>query len=94
MLNASPLTEARKSRATSQMRARLLREVREAQRRPSPDQARRIRVRAGVSRVRLAAELGVHVQTVVRWELALRRPRGTTAETYYDLLAQLDRVSA
>lgn len=71
-----------------------MREVREAQSRPTPEQARDIRCRAGLTRARLAEVLGVHPQTVVRWELRLRTPRGEIGRAYYALIEDLRRVVA
>lgn len=70
----------------------LIREVRAQRRLPSPALARAIREAAGVSQGRLADELGVDRVTVTRWEGGLRRPRGSTAARYAELLAQLKRI--
>lgn len=67
----------------------LIDEVRQAQRLPSPSFARMIRVAAGVSQGRLAAELGVNTSTVGRWESGERTPRGVSRAKYAALLEQL-----
>lgn len=71
----------------------LLDEVRESLALPGPDVARQIREAAGVSRARLASELGVHEITVQRWEAGLHAPHGELRRTYSRLLAQLDQVT-
>jgi len=71
----------------------LLDEVRESLSLPAPNVARQIREAAGVSRVRFAAELGVHPLTVMRWEDGTRTPHGENRRTYGRLLAQLDQVT-
>ena len=60
---------------------------------PPPAAARNIRVRAHVSRTRIAAELGVHAITVARWERGTRAPRGDLRVRYARLLRQLDDVA-
>ena len=67
----------------------LIAEVRAARQLPTPALAREIRRAAGVSRDRLAAELGVHPVTVTRWESGTRHPRGTLRVAYAQLLGQL-----
>jgi transcriptional regulator with XRE-family HTH domain len=74
------------------MAGKLLREVRERRRVPSPALARAVREAAGVSQARLAAELGVDRVTVARWELGIRHPRGKRADAYAALLAQLQEA--
>ncbi len=69
-------------------------EVRRARSLPGPALARAIREAAGVSQVRLAAELGVHRVTVVRWETGERAPSGRLRAAYATLLAELREVSA
>lgn len=71
----------------------LLDEVRESLALPGPDVARQIREAAGVSRVRLANELGVHEITVQRWEAGLHAPHGELRRAYSRLLAELDQVT-
>jgi transcriptional regulator with XRE-family HTH domain len=67
----------------------LVAEVRLARQLPSPRIAKLIREEAGVSQQRLADELGVNRVTVARWELGLRRPRGSHLERYSELLDAL-----
>jgi DNA-binding transcriptional regulator YiaG len=55
--------------------------------------ARAIRESAGVSQARLAAELGVHRMTVVRWESGARSPRSDQRAAYAALLAELQKVA-
>lgn len=68
----------------------LLEEVRKAKRLPSPQMRKSIRVEAGISQTRMAAELGVDRVTVARWETpGDRTPRGELLERYSDLLMGL-----
>ena len=67
----------------------LLEEVRWSRRLPAPNVARMIRVAAGVSQQRLAAELCVHRMTVVRWESGERVPRGLHRVAYAQILEKL-----
>lgn len=60
---------------------------------PPVKMRRAIRVTAGVSQVRMAAELGVHRLTFVRWENGVHEPRGDNRAQYASLLAQLQQVS-
>jgi DNA-binding transcriptional regulator YiaG len=70
----------------------LIEEVRSRQ--LPPLQLRRaIRVAAGVSQVRMAAELGVHRLTFVRWESGTHVPRGEHRAHYASLLSELQQVS-
>lgn len=71
----------------------LLDEVRLALTLPTPDVARGIREAAGVSQVRLAAELGVHPLTVARWESGTYAPRGDLRRGYARLLHNLDEAT-
>jgi DNA-binding transcriptional regulator YiaG len=71
----------------------LVAEVREARTLPRPDVARAIRVTAGVSQARLAAELGVHELTVHRWETGTHSPRGAVRLAYARLLRELDEAT-
>lgn len=48
---------------------------------------------AGVSQVRLAAELRVHRATLIRWENGDQEPRGDARERYARLLAELREVA-
>lgn len=58
---------------------------------PTRLRARGIRERAGWSRQRVADELGVHVNSVVRWEHGIQMPTGRNLWPYAELLARLDR---
>jgi transcriptional regulator with XRE-family HTH domain len=58
---------------------------------PYPTVARRIRERAGWSRQRMADELGVHVQTLIGWELGLGIPSRSNIWPYAALLDRLGR---
>ncbi|GEM_PF-3137402 len=60
---------------------------------PTPVMGREIRRAAGVSRQRLADEIGVHVVTLARWERGTRKPRGPNRLTYARVLIELQRVS-
>ncbi len=68
----------------------LLDEVRISRQLPPPALACEIRRAAGVTRQRLADELGVHVVTVARWERGTRHPRGSTRTAYAQLLLDLN----
>ncbi|MCW2496581.1 helix-turn-helix transcriptional regulator [Jatrophihabitans sp.] len=72
----------------------LLEEVRARHRAFLPEVAKAIRIAAGVSQPRLAAELGVHPMTVYRWEAGTRTPTSSHLVAYVDLLEQLRAVSA
>lgn len=56
---------------------------------PSPDEARAIREAAGVSKRRLARELGVHEYTLARWERGDFHPASRSLRRYVELLAAL-----
>ena len=71
----------------------LVDEVRVSHRLPTPRLARAIRESAHVSQVRLAAEIGVHRLTLVRWERGTSRPRGASLAAYVELLERLQEVS-
>lgn len=53
--------------------------------------ARSIRQAASLSLPELAAEIGIGVSTLWRWEAGQRQPRGDAAERYADLLDRLMR---
>lgn len=72
----------------------LLEQVRARTQLPSRAVGRAIRKRARVSQAEMAAELGVHVTTVQRWELGLRQPRGRFAARYAELLRLLEAESS
>jgi DNA-binding transcriptional regulator YiaG len=52
-------------------------------------QARRIRLRAGLSLAEVADPVGVTPAAVYRWEVGDRRPRGEAALRYLALLDEL-----
>jgi DNA-binding transcriptional regulator YiaG len=60
---------------------------------PSPAARMAIRRRAHISRERMAAELGVHVISVARWERGTRNPHGDLRVRYARLLELLDEVA-
>lgn len=70
----------------------LIDEVR-ARQLPSAKTCRAIRLAAGVSQTRMAAELGVHRVTLLRWENGVQEPRGESRERYAQLLAGLREVA-
>lgn len=72
----------------------LLERARSAHRLPEPLVAKEIRVAAAISQAEMAAELGVHRMTVVRWEDGSRRPRGDLLVAYVALLDQLKAAGA
>ena len=61
---------------------------------PPAKTRRAIRLAAGVSQVRMAAELGINRVTFIRWENAAMEPRGENAERYARLLTGLAQVSS
>ena len=69
----------------------LLEEVRLTRRMPSPEAARKIRLAAGLTQWRMAAELGVHRVTFARWELGSSRPTTPQRLKYAELLAALQQ---
>lgn len=71
----------------------LIDEVRERQL-PPVTVRQAIRRAAGVSQVRMAAELGVHRTTFIRWENGAQDPRGDSRAHYARLLAELQQVPA
>jgi DNA-binding transcriptional regulator YiaG len=71
----------------------LIDEVRARQLPPAPVR-RAIRRGAGVSQIRMAAELGVARSTIIRWESGEHVPRGDARERYARLLAELQAVAA
>lgn len=81
-------------RANLEVTLDLLEEVRQARQLPERHAARLIRVMAGVSQTRLAAELGVHRNTVIRWESGERKPRGALRQDYASLLDELRRAAS
>jgi DNA-binding XRE family transcriptional regulator len=67
---------------------RLIDEV-QARRLPSLAARRAIRLDAQVSQARMAAELGVHRLTFIRWENGTNEPRGENRVRYARLLGEL-----
>lgn len=63
-----------------------------ARRLPPVAMRRAIRIAARVSQVRMAAELGVHRLTFIRWENGACEPRGESAGRYASLLAALEHL--
>lgn len=61
---------------------------------PSPSEAKALRLRARISRRRLADELKVDVATLWRWEEGRSEPRGRSLIDYARLLAELQQVVA
>jgi DNA-binding XRE family transcriptional regulator len=70
----------------------ILDEVRAARRLPGPAVRREIRRNAGLSQQRLADELGVHWQTVHRWETGRAEPSMPVRARYARLLADLNEL--
>lgn len=56
---------------------------------PAPAMCRAIRVSAGLTQADVAEILGVSRETVARWELGTRAPRGEILLRYLDLLDTL-----
>jgi len=56
---------------------------------PDPEVARSIRLRAGLSRERIAQAVGVSRATVANWETGSSLPRGANRVAYARLLAEL-----
>lgn len=79
--------------SVSHVRMTLIEEVL-ARQLPPVDSRRAIRTAAGVSQTRMAAELGVHRLTFVRWENGTHEPRGDNRAHYATLLARLQQVSS
>lgn len=59
---------------------------------PAPSQARIVRIAAGVSQERLAAELGVSRRSVARWETGASQPTKLVRPRYAALLRELMTV--
>jgi DNA-binding transcriptional regulator YiaG len=74
------------------MHGKLLDEARALRSLPSPAMAEALRRDAGISRRRLAKELGVHEITVWRWEQGATQPRGRCAVVYAEVLKALREV--
>jgi DNA-binding transcriptional regulator YiaG len=56
---------------------------------PSPSVCRALREGAGLSQEDVATAVGVHRETVSRWERGERAPRGTHLVGYVSLLTEL-----
>lgn len=68
--------------------------ITEARLLPPPVVARAIRIGAGVSQTRMAAELDVHRVTVVRWETGKSEPTGPLRLRYARLLDDLRQITS
>lgn len=56
---------------------------------PIPAMRRAIRISAGLTQTDVADVLGVHRESVTRWELGTRTPRGEVLHRYVELLEEL-----
>jgi transcriptional regulator with XRE-family HTH domain len=72
--------------------ALLLDEVRLARSLPDPEQARSLRLAAGISLERMAAELKVNPVTLYRWEAGHSKPRRVAHLAYAQILSDLAAV--
>ncbi len=70
-------------------RAELAERGRARRRLPPPSVRRRIRVRSSASQADVAALLGVHRETLSRWERGVRDPSGRQLVAYVALLEEL-----
>lgn len=59
---------------------------------PSPQECRRLRIAAGLTRRDIADAIGASVPAVGHWENGLRRPRGEFAERYAEVIAAIRRA--
>lgn len=73
---------------------KLMEKLRSRRNLPSPELCRTLRVAAGASQADLAEILGVHRETVSRWERGERRPSGEHLLRYLEVLEELRRVGA
>lgn len=55
--------------------------------------ARTIREKAGLSQADVSRAVGAHPTTVCGWESGRRKPRGTTAARYAELLWELEKLT-
>jgi transcriptional regulator with XRE-family HTH domain len=60
---------------------------------PSPTMRREIRIQANCAQKDFADALGVHQETISRWERGERRPRGDLLARYVELLQALTSQS-
>lgn len=60
---------------------------------PPPAKRRAIRKAAGASQADIAAAVGVHRESVSRWERGERIPRGPHADAYLAVLARLREIA-
>ena len=56
---------------------------------PDPNTCRLLRRQLGISIITVAETLGVRKETVSRWELGHRQPRGKNAVRYLELLERM-----
>ena len=69
-------------------------ELRDLRRFLRTGQARRLRLRAGLSLQEVAGAVGASAPAVFRWEVAERVPRGERAVRYWRLLQSLGEAKA
>lgn len=74
---------------TEAAQAELISQVVAARSLPTPSMAKAIRLNAGISQGRLAAEVGVHRLTLARWERGGSKPRGDALTRYMHLLVAI-----
>ncbi len=72
----------------------LLLKLRSKRNLPPPEFCRGVRVAAGASQADLAELLGVHRETISRWERGNRRPSPRHLARYLELLEELRKVAA
>jgi transcriptional regulator with XRE-family HTH domain len=60
---------------------------------PEPARRKAIRRAAGITHDRIAAELGVHRLTVLRWEKGTSEPGFRVRARYAELLRAMERVA-
>ena len=91
-IRARTIVEKEVTEGTRKMTT-LIEEARAARRLPAPQDARQIRVRAGISASRMAREVGVSHSTLLRWEDGTFGPRGPKRVVYVQLLEQLQELA-